>query len=81
MSIEHHSLASEFPDHRETIHQLKQENAHFHKLMVKYEDVDKEIVRMEENIETPEDAVMTQLKKQRLELKDELLAMMLKAER
>lgn len=76
MSIKHHPLATEFPEHRETIHILKQENAHFHKFMVKYEEVDKEIVRMEDGIETPEDAVLTQLKKERLELKDELLLML-----
>ena len=81
MSIEHHSLVSEFPDHREAIHKLKQENAHFQKLMTKYEEVDKEIVRMEEGIETPEDAVLTKVKKQRLELKDEALAMLLKEEK
>ncbi|MGI9244059.1 MAG: YdcH family protein [Verrucomicrobiales bacterium] len=81
MSIEHHSLVTEFPDHRDAIHKLKQENAHFHKLMTKYEEVDKEIVRMEEGIETPEDAVVTNVKKQRLELKDELLAMLLKEEK
>ena len=80
MSIEHHSLASEFPDHRGTIHQLKQTDAHFHRLMEEYEAVDKEIVRMEENIETPEDSVMTEEKKKRLELKDELYAMIIKAE-
>ena len=80
MSIEHHSLAAEFPNHRGAIHQLKQTNAHFHKLMDKFEEIDKEIVRMEEGIETPEDAVLTQLKKERLELKDELLAMLLKEE-
>lgn len=78
MSIEHHSLVTEFPDHREAIHKLKQENAHFQKLMAKHEEVDKEIVRMEEGIETPEDAVLTALKKERLELKDQLLAMLLK---
>jgi uncharacterized protein YdcH (DUF465 family) len=49
--------------------------------MVKYEDVDKEIVRMEEGIETPEDAVLTELKKSRLELKDEILAMLLKEQK
>lgn len=80
MPIEHHSLITEFPDHRETIHSLKQENAHFHKLMEKYEETDKQIVRMEEGIETPEDAVLTQLKKERLDLKDELLSMLIKAE-
>ena len=80
MPIEHHPLVAEFPDHRESIHQLKLENAHFQKLMGKYEDTDKEIVRMEDGLETPEDQVLTELKKKRLELKDELLAMMRKAE-
>ena len=81
MPIEHHSLTTEFPEHRETIHKLKLENAHFHKVMVKYEKVDKDIVRMEEGIETPEDSVITELKKTRLTLKDEALAMLLKEER
>jgi uncharacterized protein YdcH (DUF465 family) len=80
MSIEHHSLAAEFPHHRDAIHQLKQHDVHFQKLMAKHEDVDKEIVRMEEGIETPEDTVLTTLKKTRLELKDELLAMLLNEE-
>jgi len=80
MSIEHHSLPVEFPEHRDTIHQLKQKDAHFQRLMEEYEAVDKEIVRMEENIETPEDSVLTEKKKKRLELKDQLLAMILKSE-
>ena len=37
MSIQHHPLVTEFPDHRDTIHTLKQENAHFRKLMEEYE--------------------------------------------
>lgn len=40
--------------------------------MESYENVDKEIVRMEEGIETPADEVLTGLKKERLELKDQL---------
>lgn len=79
MAIEHHPLSTEFPEHVDTIHQLKMENAHFQKLMAKYEEIDKEIVRMEEGIETPEDAVLTEEKKKRLELKDELHAMILEA--
>jgi len=35
---------------------------------------------MEEGIETPEDAVLTELKKQRLEVKDEIFAMLLQVE-
>ena len=76
MSIEHHPLTAEFPDHRDTIHRLKLENAHFQKLMEKYERVDKEVFRFEEGIETPEDAVLNEAKKQRLELKDEIFAML-----
>ena len=80
MAIEHHPLVTEFPEHREAIHSLKQEDAHFQNLMVKYEDIDKEVVRMEEGIETPEDAVLTEAKKSRLALKDEILAMLQKQE-
>ena len=74
MPVEHHPLITEFPDHRDTIHRLKEENAHFQNLMVSYEDLDKEVFRMEEGIETPEDAVMTDLKKKRLDLKDQIAA-------
>ncbi|MDG2123330.1 MAG: DUF465 domain-containing protein [Verrucomicrobiales bacterium] len=56
------------------------ENAHFQKLMVKHEDTDKEIVRMEGGVETPEDSVLTELKKVRLGIKDEILVMIHKAE-
>lgn len=76
MPIEHQSLALEFPEHRETIHSLKQENAHFARLMDEYEVIDKEIVRMEEGIETPSDDVLNEEKKKRLDLKDQLYAMM-----
>jgi hypothetical protein len=44
--------------------------------MDSYEEVDKEIVRMEEGIETPEDATLTLLKKQRLDLKDQIAEML-----
>ena len=80
MSIEHHSLATEFPAHRETISTLKQQSAHFARLMTEYEAIDKEIVRMEEGIETPSDDFLTEEKKKRLDLKDQLYAMITQAE-
>jgi len=79
MPIEHHSLATDFPDHKETISDLKQNNAHFSRLMGEYEEIDKEIVRMEEGIETPSDDFLTEEKKKRLDLKDQLYAMLLDA--
>jgi uncharacterized protein YdcH (DUF465 family) len=80
MPIEHQSLAIEFPAQKETISTLKQENAHFSRLMGEYETIDKEIVRMEEGIETPSDDFLTEEKKKRLELKDQLYAMIKQAE-
>ena len=75
MPINHHPLTTEFPEHHDTIHQLKLENAHFRKLMDEYEQLDKEIFRMEEGIENPEDAVLNEEKKKRLHLKDQIAAM------
>lgn len=80
MALEHHPLITEFPEHREAIHALKTDNAHFQHLMDSYEATDKEIIRMEEGIETPEDAVLTDLKKQRLSLKDQIADMLRTAE-
>lgn len=80
MPIEHHPLIAEFPDHRETLHGLKESNAHFQKLMDSYEEIDKQVYRIEEGMETPEDSVLTALKKRRLELKDEIAAMLRGAE-
>lgn len=80
MSLDHHPLITEFPEHRETLHALKLENTHFQRLMDSYESIDKEIVRMEEGIETPEDSVLTELKKQRLDLKDQIAGMLRESE-
>lgn len=76
MPINHHPLIDEFPEDHDKIHRLKTENAHFRRLMDEYEKIDKEIFRMEEGIETPEDAVLTGEKRKRLDLKDQLAAMM-----
>jgi uncharacterized protein YdcH (DUF465 family) len=80
MALDHHPLITEFPEHREALHALKLGNAHFQKLMDAYENRDKEIVRMEEGIETPDDATLTDLKKQRLDLKDQIAEMLRAAE-
>lgn len=76
MPITHHPLLTEFPEHQTAIHQLKLESAHFRRLMTEYEAVDKEVFRMEEGIETPEDLILNEAKKRRLDLKDQLAAML-----
>jgi len=76
MSVEHHPLLNEFPEYRDRIHQLKMDNAHFKKLFEEYHEVDREVYRMDENIEPSTDEAMEEMKKRRLALKDELYGML-----
>lgn len=75
MPIDKHDLVHELPEHRDAIHTLKMENAHFAKLFEKYHKVTKEVYRIEENIETPSDEYTHERKAERLALKDELFKM------
>lgn len=72
----HHDLAHEFPQLKARIRELKQSDHHFTRLYQEYQDVDKEIFRIEEEIETPSDEYTEELKKKRLKLKDELYAIL-----
>lgn len=71
---ESHDLVHEFPEHKERIHALKMSDKHFQHLYDKYHNVNHEIVEIEEGSETPSDEYTEMLKKQRLQLKDELLS-------
>lgn len=79
MLEDHHDLAHELPEYKAQIHDLKISNAHFSKLFDDYEGVNKEILRIEKEIEAASDARLEDLKKQRLALKDEMLQMLKKA--
>ncbi len=71
---EHHNLLVEFPEYKDRIHELKTHDHHFARLFDEYTQVDKEILRIEEGIETPSDEYTEGLKKKRLHLKDQLFA-------
>lgn len=73
---EHHDLAHELPEYKQAIHELKVSNAHFAKLFEAYHAQDREVRRMEEEIEPVADHVLEDAKKSRLALKDELFAML-----
>lgn len=73
---EPHDLIHELPEYRERIHQLKTTDAHFARLFDQYHEVDREVHRIEQGIETPSDTYTEDLKKQRLHLKDQLYAML-----
>lgn len=71
MTVEHHPLIKDFPELRDRIHALKGQ-AHFGKLEKEYEDLDKQIVRVETRVENLSDDQLEALKVQRVRLKDEL---------
>lgn len=77
---EHHDLIHEFPEHRETIHELKVSNAHFAKLFEEYHNLDREVRRAEDRIDATTDEHEEELKRRRLQLKDELYAMIRQVE-
>ena len=80
MTLEHHSLLKELPEHAEAIHNLKTENAHFRKLFDEYDQIDKHIFRVESAEEALGDIELEVLKKKRLALKDEMFGMISESE-
>ena len=72
---EKHDLIHELPEHKDRIHELKMNNKHFEKLFTKYHDLDHQVRRIEDGVETPSDDYVEGLKKERLFLKDELFVM------
>ncbi|MDH5387505.1 MAG: DUF465 domain-containing protein [Gammaproteobacteria bacterium] len=70
MTIEHHPLIEEFPENKDQIHALKMSNAHFRRLAHEFEGIDKSIVRAEQGLETVNDDYLSEVKKERLHLKD-----------
>lgn len=79
MELQQHDLAHEFPEYKDAIHALKTSNAHFSKLFDEYHVVNREVIRIEQNIEPVTDEYAENKKKQRLLLKDQLYAMLTQA--
>ncbi|NBX03003.1 MAG: DUF465 domain-containing protein [Alphaproteobacteria bacterium] len=79
MPLENHSLAKEFPELREKIHELKTSDNHFARLFAEYDAVEHDVHRIESGAEAASDERLEGLKKQRLSLKDELAALLKKA--
>lgn len=79
MSHTPHELADEFPQDRELIHRLKQDDAHFARLADEYHTLNRAIHRIESEIEAASDERMESLKKERLALADQISAIIAKA--
>ena len=68
-------LAAEFPDDADAIAQLKASNAHFVKVLESLAAVNREIGRIEAELEPTSDETLEDFKKQRLAFLDEIGAM------
>ena len=76
MPLSLHPLIKEFPDYQEAIERLRAENGHFEALLEKYDELDKEIYRIEDGKDVVDDLELDRLKMERVKLKDELFEML-----
>lgn len=76
--IEKHDLHHEFPEFEQEIRQLKMSDGHFARLFKEYHDLDHEVRRIEEGVETTSDEYLETKKIARLHRKDELFSMLKK---
>lgn len=74
-SLLSHSLAQEFPELANAIHELKIQDKHFANLLAQHDEIDGQITRDEQKLEPHGDELLHELKQLRLKLKDELFKM------
>ncbi|MEJ6594935.1 DUF465 domain-containing protein [Parasphingorhabdus sp.] len=74
-----HDFHAEFPNDVDILHELKVSVRHFRKVSDLYHNVNKEIHRIESEVEAASDERSEALKKQRLLILDEVAAMISKA--
>lgn len=72
MTLEHHSLLRDFPEHHDRIKELKQGDSHFRRLYDEYHETDDKIYRSEIQQDVLSDEHLESLKKERALLKDKL---------
>ena len=73
---ENHSIHHEFPEHHDLIDKLMKEDIHFKKLADEYNQLDKDIRAIEVKGAPIEDLTFEQMKKRRIQLKDEVFAIL-----
>lgn len=71
-----HDILHEFPDYKDKIHELKVSDHHFRKLFDAYHELDHEIYSIEAESTIASDERLTQLRKERLHLKDSIYAIL-----
>ncbi|EIF32853.1 hypothetical protein BCh11DRAFT_00594 [Burkholderia sp. Ch1-1] len=68
-----------FPEFRDLISRLKTEDAHFSRLFERHNELDHQISNMETGVTPSDNIAIEALKKEKLQLKDELYAVLKKA--
>lgn len=76
MLEQHDDVFAEFPEHKEKIADLLQNDRHFALLVKDYALVDKKVFGLEAQGTPVDDRVIEDLKKQRLHLKDQISALL-----
>jgi len=76
MSNAPNDLADDFPDKVDRIHQLKTSNNRFARLYDEYNELNRTIHRIETRVEPKSEEVEEELKRRRLHIKDEIMAML-----
>jgi len=76
-----HALLDEFPGEALFIERLIKSNYEFEQLATHYDEVNRQIYRIETEEEPTTDEVLERLKKQRLKLKDDIATLLMKLER
>lgn len=72
-----HDLQDEFHDATQFIERLRRSNYEFERLATHYDEVNRQIYRIESEEEPTADEVLEGLKKQRLKLKDDIASLLL----
>ena len=68
-----------FPEYRDLISRLKNEDRHFERLFNEHNDLDEKIIELEKHISPVGEAEVDVLKKKKLALKDEIYQILRKA--
>ncbi|MCB2047216.1 MAG: DUF465 domain-containing protein [Novosphingobium sp.] len=79
MSHTPHELHDEFPDDAEVLHNLKMTDARFKLVSEQYHGLNREIHRIESEVDHASDARLEMLKKQRLAMLDDVALMVTQA--
>ena len=75
MSHVPHELHDEFPGDAEVLHALKLAGGHYQRISEQYHEVNREIHRIEAEVEAASDSRLEDLKKRRLVILDEVAQM------